>query len=198
MPVDHADPAHIHLAERTRLRPGAAVFAGGVILGLLVGLLLGWALASGLAAPSKWRDASGGWVRLPEQTALAGSLPQTVLLPASSYDFGGIAQPLSPTAVDAASIVKLEVRAETGRVGVSLARPDGGELVSREAVLGPQQGKTTLYFRATPGLGPVNVLLRSADATPAGASATISTLQIAKEADLGQGETRRMAKAGVY
>jgi hypothetical protein len=80
---------------------------------------------------------------------------------------------------------------------VSLARPDGGELVSKEAVVTPQQGQTTLYFRTGPGMGPVDVLLRAADNTPAGAAVEVSKVQTARQADLGQGEMDRINRAGV-
>jgi hypothetical protein len=136
-------------------------------------------------------------VRLPEQTQL-GALPQTVSLPAATYDFGGVGEPLNQAMTDNASIVKVEVQAVAGRVGVSLARPDGGELVSREAVVTPAQGKTSVYFRTGPGMGPVSVLLRSADNTPAGASATITKVQSAKQADIGQSDMNRINQAGVY
>jgi hypothetical protein len=91
-----------------------------------------------------------------------GALPQTFAIPASSYDFGGVAQPLNPAVTDTPAIVRVDLAAQTGRVGVSLARPDGGELVSREAVITPQQGKTTVYLHTVPGAGPVSLLLRAA------------------------------------
>ncbi len=80
---------------------------------------------------------------------------------------------------------------------MSLARPDGGELVSKEAVVAPQQGKTSLYFRTGPGMGPVDVLLRSADNAPAGASAEIDKVQTALQADIGQGEMDKINRAGI-
>ncbi len=186
---------------RVGLRPVTRAFLGGILLGLVLGLALGGLVAAmmsggGLKLQSKWTDTAGGWVRLPEQTAVGSTLPQTVSLPAATYDFGGVGEPLNPSVTDTPSIVKVEVQAQSGQVGVSLARPDGGELVSREVTITPQQGKTTLYFRTAPGMGPVDVLLRSADNTPAGASATVTKVQVARQADIGQGEMDRIAKAG--
>jgi len=169
---------------------------GGLIIGLIAGLALGFVLAGAVRPQSKWTDAGVAFVRLPEQTAL-GALPQTVNLPASSFDFGGVGAPLNQATIDAGSIVKVEVKAVSGRVGVSLARPDGGELVSKEAVITPQQGKTTLYFRTGPGMGPVALLLRSADNTPAGASAEISRVQTTRQADLGQSQLDALNRAGI-
>jgi hypothetical protein len=194
MTTDRIDTAHS--ARRVRVGPVTRAFIGGLILGLILGGALGFALAGAMKLQPKWTDAGAAFVRLPEQTAL-GALPQTVNLPASSFDFGGVGAPLSQAAVDAGSIVKVEVKAVAGRVGVSLARPDGGELVSKEAVVTPQQGDATLYFRTGPGMGPVDVLLRAADNAPAGASVRISKVQTAKQADLGQGEMDKLNRIGV-
>jgi hypothetical protein len=167
-----------------------------LVIGLFVGLALGFILAGGVKTQPKWTDAAAAFVRLPEQAAL-GALPQTVNLPASSFDFGGVAAPMNQSTVDAGSIVKVDLKANSGRVGVSLARPDGGELVSREAVVTPQQGKTTLYFRTGPGMGPVSLLLRSADNNPAGASAEISKVQTARQSDLGQSQMDALNRTGI-
>jgi hypothetical protein len=197
MTTDRLDPPYVRRAERVRPRPSALAFLGGLALGLVLGLALGFALAGALKLQPKWADAGVAFARLPEQAAL-GSPPQTVTLPASTFDYGGVGAPLTQATVDAGSIVKVEVKAVAGRVGVSLARPDGGELVSREAVVTPQQGKTTLYFRTGPGMGPVDVMLRSADNSPAGASAAISKVQAARQADLSASEMNTINRAGVY
>ena len=196
MTTDRFDHAHARPARRVAFAPVTRAFLAGAILGLIVGVVLGFVLAGMVKTQPKWLDAGAAFVRLPEQTAL-GALPQTVNLPASSFDYGGVGAPLDQAAVDAGSIVKVEVKAVSGRVGVSLARPDGGELASKEAVVTPQQGKTTLYFRTGPGMGPVDVLLRSADSSPAGASAEISKVQTARQADLGQGQMDAINRAGV-
>jgi hypothetical protein len=192
MTTDRIDKTHVPV----RIAPATRAFLGGLVLGLIVGVALGFVLAGAMKTQPKWTDASSAFVRLPEQAAL-GAPPQTVNLPASSFDFGGVGAPLNQAAVDAGSIVRVDVKAVSGRVGVSLARPDGGELVSKEAVVTPQQGKTSLYFRTGPGMGPVDVLLRAADNTPAGASAEISKVQTAKQADLGQGELDKLNRTGV-
>jgi len=184
-------------AARMGLRPVTRAFLGGTVLGLVLGGAIGFAVATGVKFEPKWTDTAGTFVRLPEQTQL-GAAPQTVTLSAATYDFGGVGEPLNQAVTDNVSIVKVDVQAVAGRVGVSLARPDGGELVSREAVVTPAQGKTSVYFRTGPGMGPVSVLLRSADDAPAGASATVSKVQTAKQADIGQGEMTRINQAGVY
>ncbi len=194
MTTDHID--HAHPAPRARVAPVTRAFVGGLVLGLIVGVALGFVLAGAIKTQPKWTDTGAAFVRLPEQTAL-GALPQTVNLPASSFDYGGVGASLNQATIDAGSIVKVEIKAVSGRVGVSLGRPDGGELVSKEAVISPQQGKTILYFRTGPGMGPVDVLLRSADNTPAGASAEISKVQAARQADLGQGEMDKLNRVGV-
>lgn len=184
-------------AARAGMRPVTRAFVGGTVLGLVIGGAIGFAVATGVKFEPKWADAPGTFVRLPEQTQL-GAAPQTVSLPAASYDFGGVGEPLNQAVTDNSAIVKVDVQAVAGRVGVSLARPDGGELVSREAVVTPAQGKTSVYFRTGPGMGPLSVLLRAADNTPAGASATVSKVQTAKQADIGQSEMNRINQAGVY
>jgi len=192
MTTDRMDQA----PARAGLAPTTRALLGGLVIGLVVGLALGFLLAGAIKSGPKWVDSGAAFVRLPEQTAL-GALPQTVNLPASTFDFGGVGAPLSQATIDAGSIVRVEVKAVAGRVGVSLARPDGGDLVSKEAVVTPQQGKTTLYFRTGPGMGPVDVLLRAADNTPAGASAEISKVQVARQADLGQSEMDKLNRAGI-
>jgi hypothetical protein len=196
MTTDHFDSALARPASRVRIAPPARAFIGGLIVGLILGLALGFVLAGGVRIQPRWSDAGAVFVRLPEQTAL-GALPQTVNLPASSFDYGGVAAPLNQAIVDAGSIVKVDVKAVSGRVGVSLGRPDGGELVSKEAVVTPQQGKATLYFRTGQGMGPVVVLLRSADNAPAGASAEIRKVQTARQADLGQSQMDALNRAGI-
>jgi hypothetical protein len=196
MTTDRLDP-YARSAARAQTTPATRAFLGGLALGLIVGAAIGFLLAGALKLQPKWADASVAFVRLPEQSAL-GPLPQTVTLPAASYDYGGVGAALPPTVIDNASIVKIEVKATAGRVGVSLARPDGGELVSREAVVSPQQGKTTLYFRTGPGMGPVDVLLRSADNAPSGASAAISKIQIARQSDINPSEMDSLNRKGIY
>ena len=195
MTTDRIDHAHTRPAGRAGLAPTTRAFLGGAVVGLVVGIALGFVLAGAVKTQPKWVDAGAAFVRLPELTAL-GPLPQTVNLPAASFDYGGVGAPLNQATIEAGSIVKVEAKAVAGRVGVSLARPDGGELVSKEAVITPQQGKTTLYFRTGPGMGPAVVLLRSADNTPAGASAEIDKVQTARQADIGQGEMDKINRAG--
>ena len=196
MTTDRLDP-YARTSARSRTTPATRALLAGLVLGLIVGAAIGFFAAGALKLQPKWADAGLTFLRLPEQTAL-GVAPQTVTLPAASYDYGGVGAALPPTVVDNASIVKVEVKATAGRVGVSLARPDGGQLVSREAVVSPQQGKTTLYFRTGPGMGPVDVLLRSADNTPSGASATISKVQTARQSDISANEMNSLNRTGIY
>lgn len=196
MTADRLDP-YARSSARARTTPATRALLAGLVLGLIVGAAIGFFLAGALKLQPRWTDASLTFLRLPEQTSL-GALPQTVTLPASSYDYGGVGAALPPTITDNASIVKVVVKAAAGRVGVSLARPDGGVLVSREAVVSPQQGQTTLYFRTAPGMGPVDVLLRSADPAPAGASATISKVQTARQSDISQNEMNALNRTGIY
>jgi hypothetical protein len=196
MTADRLDP-YAHAPARARTTPTTRAFLAGLVLGLIVGAAIGFFAAGALKLQPKWADASVAFMRLPDQTSL-GPAPQTVTLPAASFDYGGVGAPLPPTVIDNASIVKVELKATAGRVGVSLARPDGGELVSREAVVTPQQGKTILYFRTAPGMGPVDVLLRSADNTPAGASAALSKVQVARQSDISPSEMNALNRAGVY
>jgi len=177
--------------------PVTRAFIGGAVLGLLVGAAAGFLVSASIRAQPSWADASGAWVRLPEQTSV-GALPQTFAIPASSYDFGGVAQPLNPAVTDTPAIVRVDLVVQTGRVGVSLARPDGGELVSREAVITPQQGKTTVYLHTVPGAGPVSLLLRAADNSGAGASARVTKVQSAPEASLSKAQMDKVNSAGLY
>lgn len=196
MTTDRIDPAYVRPAGRVRIAHPTRAFIGGLVLGLIVGAALGFLLAGAVKLQPRWTDAGVAFVRLPEQASL-GAPPQTVTLPATSFDYGGVGAPLSQAVTDAGAIVKVEVKAMAGRVGVSLGRPDGGELVSREVVVTPQQNKTTLYFRTGPGMGPVDVLLRSADSNPAGASAQIDKIQTARQADLSPSQMDAINRAGL-
>jgi hypothetical protein len=194
------DQAARPLAEpvaRPGMRPVTRAFLGGAVLGLLVGAAAGFLLSVSLKTQTSWADASGAWVRLPEQTSV-GALPQTFVIPGSSYDFGGVAQPLNPAITDTPAIVRVDLAAQTGRVGVSLARPDGGELMSREAVITPQQGKTTVYLHTVPGAGPVSLLLRAADNNGVGVSARVTKVQSAPEASLSRSQMDKVNNAGLY
>ncbi|MDB5458445.1 MAG: hypothetical protein JWO72_186 [Caulobacteraceae bacterium] len=195
--TDQAAPPVDRPIARPVMRPVTRAFLGGAVLGLLVGVGAGFLLSANMLAKPAWTDVSTAWVRLPEQTVI-GALPQTFSIPASSYDFGGVAQPLGATLTDTAGIIKVDLEALAGRVGVSLARPDGGELVSREAIVAPQQGKTSVYLHTAAGAGPVALLLRSADSNSAGASVTVSKVQAAPEASLGKGQMDKINRAGVY
>ncbi len=176
--TDHAAPIS-HTTPRTGLPPVSRGFVLGAVVGLVIGV--GFAMAGGIKTKPSWTDASAAWMKLPEQTSM-GVPPQTFAIPGSSYDFGGVAQPLNPTVTDTAAIIRIDLAAQAGRVGLSLARPDGGELVSREAVITPQQGETTVYLHTVPGSGPVTLLLRAADNNGAGVSAKVSKVQSATAA----------------
>jgi hypothetical protein len=197
MTTDRLDPPYDRPAARVRTTPASRAFITGLVLGLIVGIAIGFFIAGAVKSQPKWTDAGVALMRLPEKASL-GPLPQTVTLPAATYDYGGVGAALPPATIDAGSIVKVELKATAGRVGVSLARPDGGELVSREAVVTPQQGKTTLYFRTAPGMGPVDVLLRSADNVAAGAAADISKVQTTPQSSISQREMDSINRAGVY
>jgi hypothetical protein len=195
--TDQAVPPLAQPLARPGLRPVTRAFITGAVVGLLVGVGVGFLLSASLKSQPRWADASGAWVRLPEQTSV-GALPQTFAIPASSYDFGGVAQPLDRGVTDTPAIVRVDLTAQVGRVGVSLARPDGGELVSREAVITPQQGATTVYLRTAPGAGPVSLLLRAADNNNTGASARVTKVQSAPEASLSRSQMDKVNSAGLY
>lgn len=184
---------------RSATRATTRAFAIGAVLGLLVGVGVGVGVVAKISMPSKsnWTDLAAPWVRLPEQTVI-GALPQTFTIPASSFDFGGVAEPLGSNVTDTAGFIKVDLTAQTGRVGVSLARPDGGEMVSREAIVTPQQGKTTVYLHTVPGAGPLALLLRSADKTSAGAAVLVNKVQSAPETGLGKDQIDKINRAGVY
>jgi hypothetical protein len=195
--TEHLAPPLADSATRPVVGPTTRAFVAGAVLGLLVGVGVGIVVSANMLAKPNWSDVSAPWVRMPEQTVI-GALPQTFSIPASSFDFGGVAEPLGTGLTDTAGFIKVDLTAQTGRVGVSLARPDGGELVSREAIVTPQQGKTSVYLHTVPGSGPVTLLLRSADNNSAGAAVLVSKVQSAPEASLGKNQIDKINRAGVY
>jgi hypothetical protein len=190
-------PPHSPPAAKPRLGRTAQGFIAGAVLGLLVGVGAGVLISANMSSKPTWTDVAAPWVRLPEQTVI-GSLPQTFSIPASTFDFGGVVEPLGAGLTDTAGFIRVDLTAQTGRVGVSLARPDGGELVSREAIVVPQQGKTSVYLRTVPGAGPIVLMLRSADKNSAGAAAVVTKVQSAPEASLDKGQIEKINRAGLY
>src|SRR4051812_35610717 len=107
MTTDRLDPP-VSRPARVRTTPTMRAFLGGLVVGVILGALIGYLLAGSLKMQPKWTDTGVAFVRLPEQAAL-GPAPQTINLPASSFDYGGVGAPLPQAAIDNASIVKVEV-----------------------------------------------------------------------------------------
>lgn len=167
----------------------------GFVAGLVVGVVATLAIERHEPA---WIDAGSQWMVLPGHTHI-GPLPQTFTTPALAYDYGATTDALSPAATAAGPmLLKVQLGAVTGSVGLSLAKPDGSALVSKEHPLTAKDSGKTAYFRLTGSQGPVSLLVRNyADQGHAG-SIEVKSATYAPEARLDAKAMGAINKAGVY
>jgi hypothetical protein len=92
----------------------------------------------------------------------------------------------------------VSVEGVSGAVGVSLAKPDGSALISKEHALKPGPGRQELYFRADPANGPVAVLVRNYDAQGRTGAVTVRRVRYAPLARLSPSDLETVNKAGLY
>jgi hypothetical protein len=180
-------------------RPARGRFLAGLILGLAVGAIAAgagtaWYLAR--QAAHSWIDAGTMWVLEPSQAA-APALPQTFAIPAKAYDYGATTKALAATVTGQPAIVRVELGAVSGSVGVSLDRPDGSALVSKERPVTAKDSGATLYFRVTPWQGPVSLLVRNYAAEGQPGSIAVKAVTYVPEAGLSKGQLSDINKAGV-
>jgi hypothetical protein len=179
--------------------PARGRFVAGLVLGLVVGALAagaGTAWYLGRQAADRWIDAGAMWVVLPSQ-APAPPLPQTFAIPAKAYDYGATTRSLAATVTGQPSILKVQLGAVSGRVGVSLDRPDGSALVSKEQPVTAADSGKALYFRVVPRQGPVSLLVRNYAAEGQPGSVAVSAVTYAPEAGLSKDQLNEINKAGV-
>jgi hypothetical protein len=180
-------------------RPAHGRFLAGLVLGLVVGALAagaGTAWYLGHQASNRWIDAGTAWVLLPSQ-APAAPLPQTFAIPAKAYDYGATTRPLAPTVTGRPAIVKIQLGAVSGSVGVSLDRPDGSALVSKEQPVTAKDSGRALYFRVDPRQGAVSLLVRNYGAEGQPGSVAVSAVSYIPEAGLSKDQLSEINKGGV-
>ena len=167
----------------------------GFVAGLLVGVIATVAIDRHNPA---WIDVGSDWMVLPGHTH-TGPLPQTFAVPARAYDYGATTDALSPAATAAGPMMlKVQLGAVTGSVGLSLAKPDGSALVSREHPLTAKDSGKVAYFRLTGSQGPVSLLARNyADEGHTG-SIEVKSATYAPEARLDAKAMGAINHAGVY
>ena len=172
-----------------------------LVLALAIGLLLGVGLGVGgvefwrRAHSDIWIEAGGEWHRLPSQ-ALAGPLPQIFTTPAKAWDYGATTRALPAPVTDNPAIVRVDVGEVSGSVGVSLAKPDGSALISKEKVLPVGAGPLSVYFRSVGGQ-PIAVLVRNAGVQGASGAVTVRDVRYAPEAAIPPRQLGKINKAGV-
>ena len=172
-------------------------FSLNLLIGLVIGLLLGVGGAElwRRAHSDIWIEAGGEWHRLPSQAA-AGSLPQTFAIPAKAWDYGATTRALPAPVTQTPAIVRVDVGEVSGPVGVSLAKPDGSALISKEKMATAGATPVSLYFRS-PGSQPVAVLLRNAGVEGTAGSVTVRDVKYAPEASIPPRQLGKINKAGV-
>jgi hypothetical protein len=182
-----------------KTRAGRAPFLAGMVLGLIVGALAAGAATAwylGRQASSRWIDAGTTWVLLPSQTRTP-PLPQTFAIPAKAYDYGATTRALAATVTGQPTIVKVQLGAVTGSVGVSLDRPDGSALQSKEQPVTAKDSGKALYFRVTTRLGPVSLLVRNYAAEGQPGSVAVNAVSYSPEASLSKDQLGEINKAGL-
>jgi len=173
-----------------------ASFWAGAATGLAAGLLVGGGGVAALQAtrPDPWIAAGGDWYRLPAQ-AKANPLPQVFKTPGKGWDYGAATRGLS-AAGTTPGLVRVELAQVQGPIGVSLAKPDGSALISKEAKAPQGPGPFRMYFKA-PGGQPVAVLLRNPGAEGQGGSVQVKSVSFVAQAKATPQVLAEANKAGV-
>ena len=135
------------------------------------------------STPAKpWVDAGLDWLILPARTP--APFPAVVSVSTQPWTYGGATQPLGRRALSRPSLLRVELEARGGRVGILLVSTDGSRQLSPERIIDPAQGRTTAYFQLGPSLGPAIVVLRNPGDAGHAASATVYGAQLAWESSL--------------
>lgn len=169
------------------------------IVGFVAGLVVGVAATAVIDRHNPaWIDAGSDWMVLPAHSR-TGPLPQTFTTPATAYSYGATTDALTPAATAAGPmILKVQLGTVTGRVGLSLDKPDGSALVSKEHPLTAKDSGSTAYFHLSGVQGPVALLVRNyADQGHTG-SLEVKAATYAPEARLDAKAMAAINRAGVY
>jgi hypothetical protein len=144
-------------------RPGRGRFSVGLAVGIVIGAVLTGAATVAVHRyrdARQWIDAGAVWVRLPSQIE-AGPMPQTFAIPAKAYDYGAETRALEPVVTEGPAFLRVQLGEVKGQVGLSLAKPDGSALISRERPLTAKDSGKTAYFHVTGREGLVAILVRN-------------------------------------
>lgn len=140
-----------------------------------------------------WNSLEASWRSLIADRPLASEGPPFAFTtPDAPWDYGVMSAPLPPVAIG--KVLRLRVRAEGGRIGFALAKPNGSALLSDEAAVGPEDGEVELCFVISPDYGSAAVLARNYDAPRAGGQ--ILTAEVGERADVGEARLLGAAPQG--
>lgn len=151
-----------------------------IFSGLDVGLPRGPAFTANLnpidaVDPARLTGTGLEWRLLPGWIA-AGPLPRVFTIPATPWDYAAMSSPLPAVAGEGTRTAYLDIEALEGRVGVTLMRPDGSELIGPEYCVMPQEGVVRLPLRFKADTGPVTILLRNFGFEGAAAAARVDAV----------------------
>ena len=172
---------------------GGRLIAG--LIGLVIGVVATLAIQPMLGR-LLWIDAGAAWIRLPSQ-AVAGPLPQTFATPQKAWTYGATTEPLAGSVQARPSILRVEVARVSGPVGLSLVKPAGGPLVSRERLVPPGEAPRFLYFRVTASQGPICLLIRNYGGEGRPGSAEVRSVTYAVEKKLSDRDMQAIIRSGI-
>ena len=146
-------------------------------------------------APASIQPLDETWLMY--QTVPAGPMPQTFAIPAKAWDYGAETAALEPIVTEQPGVVRVQLGEVRGAVGVSLARPDGSALVSKERPVTANDSGKAVYFRVTGREGLIAVLLRNYNAEGQVGSVAVNAIAYVPEEGLSRDQLSEINKGGV-
>jgi hypothetical protein len=152
------------------------------------------------AVPSQaveWASTSMPWLMLPGGQPI-GALPQTVSIPSKAWEYGARSDRLDVFGKTEPTILRLDIKAQTGTVGVVLMGTDGTTILSKETPIKASDGPMQIFFRLRPGAQPSFVILRNYDAEGQAGKVLLQQVQFTREADLTNDELAAIVQRGLH
>lgn len=204
-----------------------AIFAGGMLAGLVLGVLIGLFVLKSNAPAGKVLDTSismagqgargdayedafevvedsVSWSPLPIKWknlgpfSEAGVAPATFSTPTEAYSYGAVSHPLPAPIVANDAVLRIDIEKVKGVVGISLVNPVGDPLVSQEQGLTGEDGKRSVFFKVRAKDLPASILLRNyGDTSGAKGSITVTQVSYAPVTAFSEAQLAALEKMGL-